>query len=120
MMIIMRVDASQKEINDVVLRVEKDGLKPHISKGEERTVIGVMGDQRKISHSSFIHLPGVDRIVPISRPYKLASREFNPKDTAFQIDNLKIGGNDIFIIAGPCAVESRSQLLETEIGRAHV
>jgi 3-deoxy-7-phosphoheptulonate synthase len=112
MMIIMRTDATQEQISAVVERVESQGLKAHLSSGVERTVIGVVGDRLKISHSQYIHLPGVDRVVPISRPYKLTSREFCAQDTIFPLDGVRIGGNQVVIIAGPCAVESRSQLME--------
>jgi 3-deoxy-7-phosphoheptulonate synthase len=112
MMIIMRTDATQEQISAVVKRVESQGLKAHLSSGVERTVIGVVGDRLKISHSQYVHLPGVDRVVPISRPYKLTSREFCAQDTTFPLDGVRIGGEQVVIIAGPCAVESRHQLLE--------
>lgn len=113
MMIIMQTDATQGEIAEVVGRVEGSGLKAHLSRGEERTVIGVVGDGRTIYGDQFLHLPGVDRVIPISRPYKIASREFIPRDSVFPLDGLKIGDKGILLIAGPCSVESRSQLLET-------
>jgi 3-deoxy-7-phosphoheptulonate synthase len=113
MMIIMRVDATSEQIATVVEHVEANGLHAHLSSGAERTVIGAIGDGRLINRDQFVRLPGVDRVVPISRPYKLASREFRPEDTAFPLDGVKIGGDEIVIIAGPCSVESRSQLLET-------
>ena len=114
MMIIMRTDATQEQIGGVVSQVEHDGMQAHLSKGEERTVIGVVGDGRPIMlREHFSLLDGVDRIVPISRPYKLASREFIPENSCFPLDGVQIGGADIVIIAGPCSVESRSQLLET-------
>jgi 3-deoxy-7-phosphoheptulonate synthase len=113
MMIIMRTDATQPEIDAVVAKVQANGLHPHISQGAERTVIGAIGDIRTASKEQFIFLPGVDRVVPISRPYKLASREFQPDNSTFPLDGVKIGGPEVVIIAGPCSVESRSQLLET-------
>jgi 3-deoxy-7-phosphoheptulonate synthase len=113
MMIIMRTDASKKEIEHVVDRVKQHGLRAHISTGEERTVIGAIGDGRPVYRDQFMHLPGVDRILPISRPYKLASREFRQTNTIFPLNGSSVGGDGIVIIAGPCAVESRQQLLET-------
>jgi 3-deoxy-7-phosphoheptulonate synthase len=113
MMIIMQTGATQGEISAVVERVERNGLKAHLSQGEERTVIGVVGDGRTIYQDQFLHLPGVDRVIPISRPYKIASREFIPQNSMFPLDGLKIGDRGILLIAGPCSVESRSQLLET-------
>ena len=113
MMIIMQTDATPGEISAVVERVETSGLKAHLSQGEERTVIGVVGDGRTIYQDQFLHLPGVDRVIPISRPYKIASREFIPQDSIFPLDGVNIGERGILLIAGPCSVESRSQLLET-------
>ena len=115
MLIIMRVDASQTQIQEVVKRVEDYGLRAHLSQGEERCIIGAIGDGRPVDKDSFLHLPGVDRVVPISRPYKLASREFSPHNSVFPINGVQIGGPDLVIIAGPCSVESRSQLLETAV-----
>jgi 3-deoxy-7-phosphoheptulonate synthase len=112
MMIIMRADATPEEIGDIVKRVEENGLRAHLSRGEERTIIGAIGDGRPVNRDQFLILPGVDRIVPISRPYKIASREFSPHNTVFPLDGVEIGADGIVIIAGPCAVESRTQTLE--------
>ncbi len=113
MMIIMRAQATQEQIGAVLAQVEQYGLKAHLSTGEERTVIGVVGDGRPISmRDHFSLLDGVDRIVPISHPYKLVSREFIPETSSFPIDGVRIGGDQLVIIAGPCSVESRSQVLE--------
>jgi 3-deoxy-7-phosphoheptulonate synthase len=112
MMIIMRADATQEEISLVVDRVESNGLRAHLSRGEERTIIGAIGDGRPVNRDQFLVLPGVDRIVPISRPFKIASREFSPNNTIFPLDGVDIGGSGIVIIAGPCAVESRNQTIE--------
>lgn len=113
MMIIMSTEASSDQIASVVTRVEVEGLRAHLVEGEERTVIGVVGDIRPMNREQFTHLSGVDRILPISRPYKLSSRELIPNDTEFPIDGVSIGGQELVIIAGPCAVEDRAQLLET-------
>ncbi len=112
MMIIMQAYATQEQIDSVVEIVRNNGLKAHLSTGEERTIIGAIGDGRVVDKEQFLYLPGVDRVMPISRPYKLASREFSPDNTIFPIDGVEIGGDEVVIIAGPCAVESRSQLLE--------
>jgi 3-deoxy-7-phosphoheptulonate synthase len=113
MMIIMRSDATQEQIEAVVARVESNHLRAHLSQGAERTVIGAIGDGRPVNPDQFLHMPGVDRVMPISRPYKLASREFNPDNSVFKINGVSIGGNEIILMAGPCAVENRTQLLET-------
>jgi 3-deoxy-7-phosphoheptulonate synthase len=115
MMIIMRADATPVEISDVVAKVEAHGLRAHLSRGEERTIIGAIGDGRPVDKDQFLPMPGVDRIVPISRPYKIASREFSPENTVFPLDGVSIGGSGVVIIAGPCAVESRQQTLEIAI-----
>ncbi|OGO41896.1 MAG: 3-deoxy-7-phosphoheptulonate synthase [Chloroflexi bacterium RBG_16_58_14] len=113
MLIIMHNNATQQEIEQVVSRIELNGLQAHLSQGEERVIIGAIGNGRPVDKDLFILLPGVERVMPISRPYKLASREFSPQDSHFPLDGAEIGGKGIVIIAGPCAVESRSQLLET-------
>jgi 3-deoxy-7-phosphoheptulonate synthase len=112
MMIIMRTEATQTQIATVVARVEEQGLRAHISRGAERTVIGAIGDGRPINRDQFVLLPGVDRVVPISRSYKLASREFCPQDSTFPLDGLQVASGQVLLIAGPCSVESRSQILE--------
>lgn len=114
MLIIMKTDALPEEVDQVVNRIVSVGLKAHLSQGEERVIIGAIGEGKLAAqyHDFFIRLPGVDRVVPISRPYKLASREFSPLDTVFPLDGVSIGGRGIVIIAGPCSVENRSQTLE--------
>ncbi len=118
MMIIMRAGANQQQISSVIERIETNGLHAHLSTGDERTVIGAIGDKRAVFQTlqeQFMHMPGVDRVLQITRPYKLASREFKPENTTFALDGVKIGGDEVIIMAGPCSVENRSQLLETAI-----
>ena len=115
MMIIMRSNASDAQIDDVVRAVQVHGLRAHLSRGVERTVIGAIGDGRPVDKDQFMYLPGVDRIVPISRPFKLASREFSPDNSSFPLNGISIGGEGIVIIAGPCSIESRQQILETAL-----
>jgi 3-deoxy-7-phosphoheptulonate synthase len=113
MMIIMKAGTEKAKIERVIERVRGLGLQAHLSEGKERTVIGVIGDGRPIQKDLFIYLPGVDRILPISRPYKLASKEFCPDNTRIKLDGVTIGSGQIVLIAGPCAVESRTLFLET-------
>jgi 3-deoxy-7-phosphoheptulonate synthase len=113
MMIIMHINATKEQIGEIISRIKSKNLSAHLSKGDDRTIIGVIGDGRPVPQDQFLHMPGVDRILPISRPYKLASKEFNPEGTVFSLNGSKMGGDEIVIIAGPCSVESRSQLLET-------
>jgi 3-deoxy-7-phosphoheptulonate synthase len=112
MIIVMRHDASAKQIADVVARVEGKGLRVNISRGEERTIIGVIGDDRPIERTQFEALDGVEKTVPILRPFKLASRDMHPHDTLVSLDGIKVGAPPIALIAGPCSVESREQILE--------
>ena len=113
MMIVMNVEATPAQVQAVVERIEGNGFKPIVLNGEERKVIAVMGNDPYQTRDQYIFLEGVDRVMPISRPYKTASREFIPENTVFPLDGIKVGGDEIVIMAGPCAVESRSQLLET-------
>lgn len=113
MIIIMQTSAKQDEIDSVIRAVEEHNLNTHIIVGSERVVIAVSGDPREVNHTKFHILPGVDRVVSVSPPYKLASREFHPEDSAISIPGVEKEPGDVLIIAGPCSVESRSQLLET-------
>ena len=114
MMIIMKATATPQEVENVHARVKALHLDPHQISGEERNVIGVVGDGRPVDPSAFIRLPGVSTVIPISKPYKLASREFHPENTLIPIgESHVVGDGSPTIIAGPCAVESREQLLET-------
>ena len=113
MMIVMRADATNEQIQAVMLRVRDSGLQAHLSQGAERTVIGVVGDIRIFQKDQIQRQKGVDRLAPISRPYKLASREFRSEDTVFPVNGTSIGDGGLLVIAGPCSVEDRSQLLET-------
>ena len=113
MIIVMRHGATAKQIADVVAKVESKGMRVNISRGEETTIIGVIGDDRPIDRTQFEALDGVEKTVPILKPFKLASREMHPQDTLVPLDGLKVGGPKIAIIAGPCSVESREQILET-------
>lgn len=115
MMIIMNVEATESQVETVVERIKLNGFKPVVLHGDERNVIAVIGNDPYQTREQYIFLPGVDRVVPISRPYKITSREFKPANTVFQLGDLQVGGNEILIMAGPCSVESRSQLMETAI-----
>jgi 3-deoxy-7-phosphoheptulonate synthase len=113
MIVVMKTSSSQDEISNVVKRIEKSGLKAHISQGVEHAVIGVLGQIFPEFQDMLQLLPGVEEVIPISKPYKLASREFHPQNTIVKVNDLFIGGEDIVIMAGPCAVESEEQLLTT-------
>jgi 3-deoxy-7-phosphoheptulonate synthase len=113
MIIIMKMGTSPKDIESIVQRVENMGFRTHLSQGEERTISGIIADERPLDKDSLGRMRGVERIVPILRPFKLASRDFQATDTIFQLNGHSIGGEKIVIMAGPCAVESREQILET-------
>ncbi len=113
MIIVMKAGASMKETSHILKVIEGHGLKPHLSKGDETTIIGVIGDERKIDGANFSTLPGVERVIPILKPFKLASRDFQMKDTVVKVGNVTIGGGHFTIMAGPCAVESLEQVIET-------
>jgi 3-deoxy-7-phosphoheptulonate synthase len=113
MVIVMQEGASAKQIGGAVARIEALGYRAHLVQGEEHTIIGVIGDDRPIDRAAFELLDGVERIVPILKPFKLASRNMHPQDTIVSLDGVKIGGLSIVIMAGPCAVESRAQIIET-------
>ncbi len=113
MIVVMKVGSSQDEISRVANRIEDVGLKAHISQGTEHTVIGVLGQVFPELRDALVVLPGVDQVIPVSKPYKLASREFHPRDTIVELNGVAIGGNEIVVMAGPCAVESEEQLLAT-------
>jgi 3-deoxy-7-phosphoheptulonate synthase len=113
MLIIMHPGASQEQIENVILSIERQNLSAHIIQGVEQTVIGAVGDSHSVGKEVFEILPGVASVTRISQPFKLASRQFHPGDSIFPLDGFSIGGEEIAIIAGPCSVESRAQLLET-------
>lgn len=112
MIVIMKVGATEDEITAVQKRIEEQGLRTHLSQGEERTIIGLIGDKTVIVEDNLMRMPGVERITPVSRPFKLASRDFHPENTVININGHHIGGKQVIITAGPCAVESREQFLE--------
>lgn len=112
MIVVMSHDASEKDVTTVVTKLEREGFSIHLSQGVVRTIIGAVGDKSRLSTGAIEALNGVERVVPILQPYKLASREFKPDNTIITIDDLVIGGDEIHVMAGPCAVESREQILE--------
>jgi 3-deoxy-7-phosphoheptulonate synthase len=112
MIIVMRASASVKEIEHVTSRIDELGFQVHLSRGSERTIIGVIGDERPLDRAMFEVMEGVERTVSILPPYKLASREWRPEGSVIAVGDTLIGGPRLAIMAGPCSVESRSQLLE--------
>jgi 3-deoxy-7-phosphoheptulonate synthase len=117
MIVIMERRASPAQVEHVVARVEELGFRAHLSQGEERTIIGIIGDERPLNVEQLEVLDGVERVVPVLHPFKLASRDFKADNTVVRIPaangEVRIGGNELIVMAGPCAVESREQLFET-------
>jgi 3-deoxy-7-phosphoheptulonate synthase len=116
MFVVMTVSASEAEILGVKSRILAEGLTPFDHVGEERTVIAVVGEigtRRPALLEQFARLPGVASVTPISRPYKLVSREFHPEDTVIRVLDAVIGDGSLTVMAGPCSVESKEQLFET-------
>jgi 3-deoxy-7-phosphoheptulonate synthase len=113
MIVVMKAQASMKEKSAVIARAEDAGCDVHLSEGDERTVIGIIGNGRTLDREQMERMAGVERVVPIVQPFKLASREFRPNNTRFPIGPHMVGDDNVIIMAGPCSVESRSQILET-------
>ncbi len=113
MIVVMNSGANKIQIDNVLTRLENLGFKIHLSEGVERTIIGAIGDKSILNEVALEAMPGVEKVVPILQPYKLVSREFKSRDSVVKVDNLEFGGKKIHIMAGPCAVESREQLMES-------
>ncbi len=112
MIIVLRPDATKKDIDHIVEKVKKLGLETMVSKGVERTIIGVIGEEDILRVQPLEAYPGVEKVMSILKPYKLASREFKGKDTVIDVDGVKIGGKKIVMMAGPCSVENLEGLMD--------
>jgi 3-deoxy-7-phosphoheptulonate synthase len=112
MIIVLKPGSTPAEIDHVIERIQQLGLKPHVSTGEHRTIIGVIGDESKMQAQPLQAIPGVEQVLPIMKPFKLASREFVKKDTVVPVGKVKVGGGALAMIAGPCAIESAEILSE--------
>jgi len=114
MVIVMKRNATEKQVEQVIAWIESVGYAAHPSRGVERTIIGAVGDSRdKAQLKSIEHLPGVEKVVPILKPYKLASREAREGNTVVRVGDAEIGGSEFVVIAGPCSIESEEQLMES-------
>jgi 3-deoxy-7-phosphoheptulonate synthase len=125
MIIVLKPGTEERDIQDVCRRLETLGLKAHVSRGEQRTVIGAIGDDRfKTRLQAMEALDCVESLVPILQPFKLASREVQAQDSVIQVDGVRIGGRELAIMAGPCSVESEAQLMAVaegvKAGGAHI
>ena len=113
MIIVMKPKATEKQIERVLKKIEKAGMRVHVSKGTERTIIGAIGDERVLQQQQLRAIEGVEKLMSVLKPYRLASREFHPKNTIINVNGVKIGGKKIVLMAGPCAVENRKQIITT-------
>jgi 3-deoxy-7-phosphoheptulonate synthase len=112
MMVIMRDGATDEEVQHLIDKVKSVGLDVHVSRGEFKTIIGLLGDTAKARELPLSAFPGVEKVVPILKPFKLVSRDFKEEDTIVKVGDLSIGGNSFIVAAGPCAVESKDQMVE--------
>lgn len=112
MIVVMNPGANQNDITKITDKLKKMGYGVHLSTGENRTVIGVIGQRREEAAQAMEAMPEVERVVFVTRPFKLAGREFHPEDTVIRVGETTIGGHDLIIMAGPCAIENEEQLLE--------
>lgn len=116
MIIVMRPDSTEEDVQRVVERLGERNYGHHISRGESRTIIGAIGapdNEKEVVAGQFSVLPGVERVVPILKPYKLISREHNPRPAAVMVGGARFGAGHLGVIAGPCSVESREQVMQT-------
>ncbi|MEO8288400.1 MAG: 3-deoxy-7-phosphoheptulonate synthase [Chloroflexota bacterium] len=112
MIVVMRMGADPHEVGAVIQRIQELGFRPHVSSGAERVLVGIIGNDRPLDPELFVSMGGVEKVVPILQPYKLASRDFQPVDTVIRVNDSLIGGRNVTVMAGPCSVESREQTFE--------
>ncbi len=111
MLVVMKMEATASEVEEVVRKAEAKGLKAHPMPGAQRTAIGITGNLGVVEPTAIESLPGVLEVLQVSHPYKMVSREFKPEDTIVEVGGVKFGGRDLVVIAGPCSVESHEQTL---------
>ena len=114
MIIVMKLGADESQVQETIQKIKDLGFNTHLSKGENRTIIGVIGDVSSIDESDVERLratPYIEEVVRVSKPYKLVSRDFNKEDTIINVDGIEIGGKKIVVMAGPCTVESKDQII---------
>ncbi|MBI4354559.1 MAG: N-acetylneuraminate synthase family protein, partial [Candidatus Omnitrophica bacterium] len=111
MIIVMKPKATKQQIDHVVEKIKALGLKPMVSKGTERTIIGVIGSEDAVRVQPLEIFAGVEQVIPVLKPFKLVSREFRPQDSVVDVHGVKIGGRQLVMMAGPCSVENRAMLM---------
>jgi 3-deoxy-7-phosphoheptulonate synthase len=115
MVVVMKKEASESQVARVLGKIEDLGLTAHLSRGKIRTIVGVVGDNSSVECTTFECLAGVERVVPLLGPFKLASRDFKKENTVFSIDGAQIGGKRVIVMAGPCAVEGKDQIIQSAL-----
>src|SRR5262245_16411678 len=110
MIIVLKPQSTPEQLDHILKRIQELGFKPHLSQGEHRTIIGVIGDENKLQAEPLQAIPGVEQVLPILKPFKLASREFHKQDSVVPVGKVRVGGGSLAMIAGPCAVESAAVL----------
>jgi len=115
MILTLRPGTTQEGIQEVIKKIKELGFTPHVSTGKERTVIGVIGENAILHREVFEAMFIVEAVTPISKPYKLVSRDFKKEDTVIKVGKVEIGGNNFVVLAGPCAIENREQLYQTAV-----
>lgn len=115
MIIVMKPNAKKESIDNILRQIKEKGLDVHISAGKEVTIIGVIGDKSKLSCCNLEIAEDVDHILPVTETYKLANKKFHPEPSIIKVGNTTIGGDELCVMSGPCAVESAQQVLETAI-----
>ncbi|MFD1396579.1 3-deoxy-7-phosphoheptulonate synthase [Kroppenstedtia eburnea] len=113
MILVLEPDAGSAEVDRIVKTLEEKGVKVHYSKGVDKTILGLIGDKQVLSRLAVERFSGVEKVIHVSEPFKLAGRSFHPEPSRIQVGNVTIGGGAPVVIAGPCSVESRDQILET-------
>ena len=113
MIVIMKHGATSAQIANIIARVEQMGCQADVSEGDEHTVIGVIGNGRPLDQEQIERMTGVERTVPVAKPFRRASRDFHPQDTVVPINGVSVGGEQVIVMAGPCSVEGEEQVLET-------
>ncbi|MBI5930307.1 MAG: 3-deoxy-7-phosphoheptulonate synthase [Chloroflexi bacterium] len=112
MIVVMSNAATAREISEVIGRIRAMGYEVHLSEGKERTIIGIIGRGRPVDREQLSVMSGVQDVIPVTHPYKIASREYHPDDTQVPLNGINVGGPDLAVIAGPCSVEGRSEIIE--------
>ena len=112
MIIVLKPNATKPQIDHLLERIKALGLKPMVSKGTERTIIGVIGPEDALRVQPLEVIPGVEKVMPVLKPYKLVSREFKPEPSVVDVGGIQVGGKAVVLMAGPCSVENRATLLD--------